>query len=257
MARRRKQARPEAEPSLALPGPAGETLAAFPAAVVNPLRHMITLLSANGTLPSRLALIAALREEGVTYTGLALATIMAHDQPGTVCLIELNWEWPGLQRLLGAGAAQADTGPEQKDAAAPAAAALTGLAAVLESQAALDEALIRTGFPNLALLPAGEMPADRRPVAARSSRLRAIIEQLADRFDCLLLDVPAVTATIDAIPLARLASACLVVIRQGVTPRRVVASLLDDLGQSSVLGVVLNRAAVATPRGLLKIIPQE
>jgi Mrp family chromosome partitioning ATPase len=238
---------PQADTALTLPGKTGEPLVVFPATVVRPLRHMVTLLVTNGAFPARLALVAALREEGVTYTALAVATILAHDMAGTVGLVELNWGAPGLARLMtgapGAGAATA--GPSG------------GLAAVVTGRATLDEALVWTGLPNLALLPAGELDAEIRATIVRGARLREIVAELAGRFDHLLLDVPAVAATSDAIPLARLGDALLLVIRQGVTPRRVVAAALDDLNQCTMLGVVLNRAKVATPALILKFIPQE
>jgi Mrp family chromosome partitioning ATPase len=249
MARKAKE-KPEtplADTALTLPGKAGEPLVEFSASVVRPLRHMVTLFVARDILPPRLALMSVLREEGVTYTALALATILAHDMAGTVGLVELNWEAPGLARLVAGGAAAAPTD----------AGAAGGLAAVLTDRATLDDVLIWTGLPNLALLPAGELPLASRATLVRSARLPAIIKELAGRFDHLFLDVPAAAVTSDAIPLARLGNAILLVIRQGVTPRRVIATTLDDFSQCTVLGVVLNRARVATPAWLFKFIPQE
>jgi Mrp family chromosome partitioning ATPase len=247
MARKAKQTAKPGPPdaTLTLPGKTGEPLVVFPASAARSLRHMVTLLVANGTLPPRLALVAALREEGVTYNALALATILAHDYAGAVGLVELNWEAPGLARLAAGGTA----------AEAPAAPA--GLAAVLTAQAALDDVLVGTGLPNLTLLPAGELPREGREAIIRGARLRELIEELAARFDHLVLDVPALAATSDAIPLARLGDGILLVIRQGVTPRRVVAAALDDLDQGTMLGVVLNRVKLATPRLILKFIPQD
>ena len=275
MARKAKQEPkpPEVDAALTLVGQAGEPLAVFSAPVVRPLRHMVTLLAASGALPPRLALVSALREEGVTYTALALATILAHDMAGAVGLVELNWEAPGLARLIAsaagakspaagdaaaAGAPAADTAAaEASGAAQGVTGAEGGLAAVLTGRATLDDVLVWTGMPNLALLPAGELPRVGREALVRSARLREIIEELAGRFDHLLLDIPAVAATSDAIPLARLGDAILLVIRQGITSRRVVAATLDDFSQCTVLGVVLNRVKVATPAWIFKLLPQD
>jgi Mrp family chromosome partitioning ATPase len=249
MARKAKQdpgTLPAPDASLVLPGRDGEPRVVFPGRVVQPLRHMVTLLVANGTLPPRLALVSALREEGVTYNALALATILAHDFAGPVGLVELNWEAPGLARLVTGGA------ESQAPAGVPG-----GLAAVLCNEATLDEVLISTGLPNLTLLPAGELPRAGREAIARSARLRALIDELARRFEHLVLDVPAIAATSDAIPLARQGDGILLVIRQGVTPRRVVAAALDDVSQCTMLGVVLNRARVTIPPVILKLIPQD
>jgi Mrp family chromosome partitioning ATPase len=128
---------------------------------------------------------------------------------------------------------------------------------VLSGACDLEGVLVPTGLPNLTLLPAGKLPGEGREAVVRGARLRETIDQLAERFEHLVLDVPAVAATSDAIPLARLGTGVLLVVRQGVTPRRVVAAALDDLSTCNVLGVVLNRAKIATPRFLLKFIPQD
>jgi Mrp family chromosome partitioning ATPase len=253
MRRKKRKLEPiEANTGLTLLGEAREPMIAFPADVVQPLRHMATLMAAKGTLPPRLGLVSALREEGVTYISLALATILAYDLPGRVGLVELNWEAPGLARLVGG---ETETGA--LDAGGGAAANRWGLAAVLTEEANLDEVLLATGLPNLALLPAGQLPLEGRETLVRSVRLREILDQLAGRFDYLLFDIPAVAATSDAIPLARLSDAILLIIRQGITPRRAVATALDDLSACTILGTVLNRAKVATPAWIMSLVPED
>jgi Mrp family chromosome partitioning ATPase len=209
----------------------------FPASVVDPLRHLMTRLVQRGELPARLSVVAALLEEGVSYTTLALAATLAHDLGAKVCAVELNWWWPGR---AGRG-----------DPVSP------GLAGVLAGSASLDQALLTTALPTLAVLPAGELPAEQRPVVARGTGVQSALAELATRFDYLLLDVPALLATSDAIPLAALGEACCLVLRQGVTPLQDIRRALDDVEHLRVLGVVLNQVRVATPRWLLRLVPQE
>jgi Mrp family chromosome partitioning ATPase len=227
----------EAEP-LELQGADGAPLITFPGVVIQDYRRMITRLINESQLPARVALIATLPEEGVTYTALALGTILANDWCKRVGVIELNWHRPGMLNFVPSSSSP-------------------GLAAVLENGASLDEVLIQTSLEGLALLPAGEMAFGRRTLRARGAELKTVIEQLAARFDHLILDIPAIRLTSDAIPLAALGNAACLVIRQGVTPSPEVKRALDDMQHLQMLGAVLNRVRVQTPRLILGWIPQE
>ncbi|MCB8983681.1 MAG: CpsD/CapB family tyrosine-protein kinase [Ardenticatenaceae bacterium] len=229
-------------PSLSIASDVGRSETApwltFPGEVVRSYRHMLARLTRTEALPSRLALVSTLREEGVTYSALALGTVLAADTAVSVCVVELNWHWPGQQTLLA-------------DVTSP------GLAGVLAEEASLDEALVQTHLPNLALLPAGEMEVGKRPYTARSSQLKLYLDELGKRYDHLLLDTPAILATSDAIPLASLSNGSCLVIKQGVTSIENTKRALDDIAHLHILGVILNQVIVKTPKLFLKYIPQE
>lgn len=229
----------------------GEPLMVFSPEVVNNLRHMVTSLACAGGIPARLSVAAALREEGVTYTTLAFGTVLANDTNRKVCVVELNWWYPALLKLLvrGRGGVGGALPPELADR--------PGLAEVVMGSATLEQAVIPTARPNLSLVAAGAATIDQRPIIARSDTLRHVLDQLAERYDCLLLDVPAVLATSDAIALASLSDACVMVVRHGVTPIASVQLALDDLRHLQMLGVVLNQVSFATPNWLRDLIPQE
>jgi Mrp family chromosome partitioning ATPase len=222
---------------LVLPTADGVPIMNVPADVVNALRHMMTRLNHRSTFPSRLALVAAQRGEGVTYLSRALGLTMAHDLAASICVVEVNWWWPAPLPERGVNS--------------------DGLAAVISGQTALDDALLFTTRPNLALLPAGHVNNIDRPAVARSAALRQTLKELSGRFDHLILDVPAVLATSDAIPLASLADGCCLVIRQNVTSTENVRLALDDVQHMPILGVVMNQAQTAIPAWLLKYIPQD
>jgi Mrp family chromosome partitioning ATPase len=112
-------------------------------------------------------------------------------------------------------------------------------------------------LPNLALLPAGDLSPAQRPAMARSDTLRTCIARLSRRFDHILLDIPAILATSDAIALASLGAACCVVVRQGITPVSNVRRALDDIKHLSILGVLLNQNRTVLPRWVNALIPQE
>jgi Mrp family chromosome partitioning ATPase len=251
----------------------GAALYTFPDGVVDSMRHMATSLMYKGALPARISMVAALREEGVTYTTLALATTLAYDLAVRVCVVELNWWSPVIktQPLQDMDQAPATSRksrrakPKQSEiqlavattAHLPAAAGPAGLAAVLMEYMSLDEALVQTAMPNLALLPAGDLTLAQRPAMARSDALKACINQLSRRFDHIVLDIPAILATSDAIALASLGTSCCIVVRQGVTPVSSVRRALDDVKHLPMLGVILNQANTKLPRWVRALVPQE
>ena len=230
-------------PPLVLTDTEEHPLVTLPSDVVIDLRQMITRIGREENLPKRLAVVAALRGEGVSFIARGLAITMAHDLAANVCLVEFNW-WASDHSFL-------KDNPNIENANSG------GLAAVLEGEAELDDVLLETGYENLWILPSGEMAKQDRPVMARSRKLKELITELSSRFDHLVLDSPAVRFTSDAVPLASLGTACCVVIRQGVTPVNDVRQALDEIDHLPMVGVVLNNAKTATPSFITKLIPQK
>ncbi len=213
---------------------------AVPAPVVTGLRQMLTRMVVSGQWPRVLALTSALRQEGVSFTALALSAVLAQDTAKSVCLVDTNWYWPSAALT----------------ALAPMGEGVSGLAAVLDGERDLGQALSAvhdaTGLSawRLRVLPAGPMAPSRRVIAARSPELKALVAELAERFDYVVLDAPAVLATSDAIALAGLADACCLVVHQGVTPAPVVQEALAAIRHLPVAGVILNHVRVHMPAGL-------
>lgn len=223
---------------IALETPDGKALGTVNAEVIRVYRPMFTRMLSREPLPPRIALVAALPEEGVTYNAVALAATLTADLPQRALVVELNWWRPGLARTLGE--------VESK-----------GVAGILEGAATFEEAVVETKLPNLKFLPAGELPVEKRAEVARSGALRDLVTDLTTRCDYLFLDIPAVRFTSDAIPLAHLADACLVLVRQGATPVGEVARALDDVENMKMLGVIMNRVVIKTPKLFMKLLPPE
>lgn len=216
----------------------GHLLMRFSAEVVDNLRQMMTRLSSQtGEVPSRLALLSALPGEGTTYITRGLATVMAHDLAARIALVDLNW-WSPAQPPI-------------------ASSRNNGLVSVITGEKRLDEVFVRTALPNLTLIPAGRLERGDRPIMARSNVLKSALDVLSQHFDYLILDVPAVRATNDAVPLASLANGVVVVVRQGETPSESVRLALDEIQHLPILGTVLNHIEYHTPELLLRFIPQD
>lgn len=222
---------------LALATAAGTPVMTFSAEVVEALRYILARLKRRGALPPALALVAALNGEGVTYVSRALGTVMANDLPATTCVVELNWWRPAAE--------------------IPAANGDKGIAAVSRGEVPLAEALVETNFPNLVLLPAGYVPRQERTALANSEGLATLLNDLSDRFDYLVLDIPAVLATSDAIPLVSLADACCLVVDYGAASVEKIGQALEDIDHVAVLGTIMNEVELATPQWLLNFMPRE
>lgn len=221
--------------SLSFQDSAGNPLLAFSPEVIGNLRHMVTQMFQKNSFPRRLALTSALSGEGVSYVSRALGTIMANDMAATLCIVDLNWWSPAAALPDGEG---------------------VGLADVVSGSKRLIDVIYVTGQANLSLVPAGATPPLNRPIIARSTALRDLLDELDKRFDYLILDVPAVLTTSDAIALASLATGVALVVQQGVTNVEKVRLALDDINHLPVSGVILNRVETRIPEFILNLIPQ-
>jgi Mrp family chromosome partitioning ATPase len=238
-----------------------DTLEIFPAAVLANLRRTLTLLMYQQSLPRRIGVVSALRREGVTYITLALSAILASDKGARVCAVDLNWEAPALLEQCEGGFDYPAAGQAASSNGVPGSGPLLprrlGIAEVLTGTIALQQVLVPTVLPTLQVLGMGAMIEQERALIARSQALHDLIDELDARYDYVLLDLPALLYTSDAIALASLSEACCLVVRQGVTPLSMVKRALDELKHKQMLGVILNRAQVHTPQLLLNFVPQE
>ncbi|MFV0309605.1 MAG: hypothetical protein ACK5OX_17890 [Desertimonas sp.] len=220
--------------------------------VVAALRYLLSTVAVDGEvgLPATLALTAAMRGEGVTYVSRSLAAVTAYDTEDTVVLADLNWrnppptgDAPTRRRRRSRPAATAsntDEGPTLID--------------VVESEVPLDEAIRPTSNPRLSFIAPGILPIARRNAVAASRALESAIAELSDRYKHVILDLPPVLASGDAIRLSFLADAAALVVRQGVTSTQQVETALEALRATPQLGVILNRSSSQVPRRLRRLV---
>ncbi|HFC12460.1 MAG TPA: hypothetical protein ENJ56_06410 [Anaerolineae bacterium] len=210
----------------------------FDAGIVDNLRHMTTRLTATtGEIPSRIALVSSLPGEGTTFVSRALATVMAHDMSARIAYVDLNW-WSQGTPIFAT--------PDNQ-----------GLVSVVTGEKRLDEIFVSTTIPNLTLIPGGQLERGDRPIMARSNVLKSAIDVLDHHFDYLVFDIPAIRATNDSIPLAKLAKGIVMVIKQGETPNDTVRQALDEVKHLNMLGIMLNQVKYKTPNFIRRIIPQD
>jgi capsular exopolysaccharide synthesis family protein len=99
-----------------------------------------------------------------------------------------------------------------------------GLSQYLSHMATLEEIIQPTSTENLFLLPGGPMPPNPSELLLRPE-MRALIQQLRQQFDYVVLDTPPVGLVTDALTLASLADHVLFVVRQNYTPLTMLKAL--------------------------------
>ena len=165
--------------------------------------------------------------------------MIAYDTEASVVVVDLNWRRPTPEKDGVENAARARRRRRARRAARR------------HHPADLE--------PRLSLVPAGEAPVARRPALAGSKALATVLDELEERFDHLLLDLPPVLATSEAMNLSQLADSYVLVVRQGVDDGGQVEAALEEMQGGEVLGVILNRfdsqhpeAAAPTRRDLTR-----
>jgi capsular exopolysaccharide synthesis family protein len=105
----------------------------------------------------------------------------------------------------------------------------------------LDEAVQPTDVTNLSVLPAGPLPPNPAELL-HSDRFKALLRELAQRFDRVIIDSPPAVAVTDPTVISTLVDGSLLVVRAFATTKELArqgARSLSDVG-GKVAGVVLN-----------------
>jgi capsular exopolysaccharide synthesis family protein len=173
-----------------------------------------------------LVLTSAIPGEGKTTTAVNLALSFGLDLGTTTCLLDADMRTPAVHRAF----------PQL-----PAA----GLAEVLETDAKLEDALIQVPDTRLWVLPVRGLPSQPSELLASQKMVR-VLEELATRFDTIVIDAPPLLGLPDAVTLADICDAALIVVGAGESARADVETALERLDRSKVLGAVFNRCEAST-----------
>jgi len=262
-----------ADGGLAIIDETGHLVHMTPPRIAGALRYFLArvqLHDAQG-MPERLALTSALIGEGVTYITRSLAAAIAYDTDASVVIVDCTFRRPVAEerkdkrgrsaKSPSAPRIESSDGqpdgqlppPDTNGATAEAPRHLT-LADAIENDASLDDIIIETSNPRLSMVQAGAVPVARRPALAQGRPLASLLDQLDERFDHVLLDLPPVLASSDAMNLSQLADAYVLVVRQGSTSEGQVEAALDELQGGETLGVILNRFDSNIPRRLRRLV---
>jgi tyrosine-protein kinase Etk/Wzc len=116
-----------------------------------------------------------------------------------------------------------------------------GLAELVAGAVPVEQALRGTDFPNLDLLPTGQLPPNPAELLG-SDRFPRTLADVSARYDLVLVDTPPVLAVTDAAMVARAAGVLLLVLRAGQNPLREIQAAVKRFarGGARVQGAVLN-----------------
>ena len=183
------------------------------------LRGRIDSLASQRSLKT-LAVTSANSGEGKSTCSVNLATVTAMSVGRSVLLIDCDLRRPKIHLTLGLQ-------PQ------------VGLAEVLLNQATIDEAIQKLDGINLDVLPVRTIPENPSELLA-SMEMHKLIEEVAGRYDRVILDTPACLGLPDAKSISEISDGLVMVVRADVTPQEEVQAALDILDRRRVVGMVLN-----------------
>jgi protein-tyrosine kinase len=182
---------------------------------------------ANGNL---IMVTSALVGEGKTFTAVNLAMSLAAELDHTVMLVDADVERPSVSRMLGL-AGEGRPAPEP------------GLLDVLDGQADMADAILRTNIDKLSLVPSGAHRKHATELLASDAMTR-LLEQMASRYAdrIIVFDSPPLLLTTEARALAMHMGQVVVVVHAEKTPQAKVESALAMIETCPVRLLVLNHA---------------
>jgi capsular exopolysaccharide synthesis family protein len=116
-----------------------------------------------------------------------------------------------------------------------------GLSSVISQQCSIEDAIQTTDIPNLDVMTSGAIPPNPAEMMA-SKRMTALIDQLREQYDIILIDTPPLLAVTDAQIVATKSDGAILVVDQGRVKRDIAMKAVKNLENVSarILGVVLN-----------------
>ncbi|PFG37388.1 capsular exopolysaccharide synthesis family protein [Flavimobilis soli] len=165
---------------------------------------------------------SSLPGEGKSTTSANLALALA-DAGKSVVLVDADLRRPAIARYFGIEGA-------------------VGLTTVLIGEAEIDDVLQPWGDGRMQILTAGEVPPNPSEMLGSESMSR-LLEELAERFDVVLLDSPPLLPVTDAAVLGRSTGGVLLVASAGLVHKAQLKTALGSLEAvgARILGVALNR----------------
>jgi non-specific protein-tyrosine kinase len=179
--------------------------------------------------PQVISVTSALPAEGKSTVACNLAAALA--QAGAaVVLLDADLRRPAIADYLGLEGS-------------------AGLTSIMIGQATIDEVLQPVGERPMGVVCSGPLPPNPSELLG-SRAMASILNELRERFDYVIVDVPPLLPVTDAAVVSGLADGTLLVVRSGTTPadqlRRAVAVLQNV--EARALGAVLNMVSARRSR---------
>lgn len=190
----------------------------------NSLRSALLYSTAAG-LPKTMLITSSQPSEGKSTTSLAIARGIAR-LGRKVVLLDVDLRRPALHRAL------ASLGGENNQ----------GISSLLTAQAEIDDVLRDTDVEHLKVITSGPIPPSPTELLS-SNRMHQLLDELATRFDLVILDSPPVLGLADAPLMAALVDGVVIVIQSDRSRRGSLKASLRRLRsmRTTILGGVLTK----------------
>ena len=191
------------------------------------LRARIDAVATQRRLKS-ISVCSPLAGDGKTTAAVNLAMVTSLSVDRRVLLIDCDLRKPKVHSALGIR-------PE------------LGLAEVLTGEATAEKAIMRVEGSELDVLAVRGRPTNPSELLG-SMTMRKLLDELAERYDRIVLDTPAVLGVPDAKAVAEISDGIVMVVRADSTAQYDVEAALEILDRGKILGLVLNGVRVEQGR---------
>lgn len=206
------------------------TIARFPNlsyAGAEAINTLCTNLSFSGEGTKKVMLTSCQASEGKSFISMNIMRTLSK-LGKKVALVDADIRRSMINSRFGL---QYETGSERR-----------GLSHLLAGMASEEDVLYRTNLPGAYMVPVGRELSNPLPLLS-SPRFGRLLDWLAGRMDCVLVDAPPVGAVIDAAEIAKSCDGILIVVAYNSVRRKELADAVQQLRQTGcpILGTVLNR----------------
>lgn len=226
------RARAISQPSASGAGiPADQTAAS---AEVARLVQGLFLSAATEEQPRIVAFSAVDRKAGCSWVCAKASELLAARTQNRVCVVDANLPYPSLHEHFRTNEAP-------------------GLTEAMKGAEPIHRFVARTGTNRLWMMAAGSRQ-DASTEIVNPSRMRTRLAELREEFDFILVDVPAMSVSSDAVLLGGLSDGVVMVIASNFTRRdaaRTAKRILED-AKVPILGAVLNKRTYPIPAAVYR-----
>jgi capsular exopolysaccharide synthesis family protein len=168
----------------------------------------------------RVLITSTIPQEGKTTTAANLAFTLARSTSQRILLLEGDVRRPALSQMLGL-------------------VGNPGICEWLRGDEKLSNCIYQMENAGIWVLPAGASPQNPLEVL-QSAKLNALMAQLVEWFDTVVIDSPPVLPLADTSVWMRLADGIILVARQGVTEKKQLQKGLEAIDPQKLIGALLN-----------------
>ena len=177
----------------------------------------------SGKSPRSIIVTSAAPSEGKSFVAANLAITIAQNIQEHVLLIDSDIRKPCIHKRFGFGD-------------------VPGLSEHLTEGVPLSSLLLKTEVNKLSILPAGKPPHNPSELLTSQKMLR-LLGEVRDRYNdrYVIIDTPPPKLTAETSAMSRKVDGVLLVVEYGVTPREMVADLVELIGKEKTLGIIFNK----------------